>query len=203
MTLKEANEFARANQKAMLLLRTAAHDYAAARCLLLNGLFSGLPLGAEAIEKFLKATILFADPGKAVDKIHDLPSLLVQAECLLPILKPLSLGAIASEFFEYYKTRYPDNPNQPSHRSTGKFHELDTMVIGLNINLPCPRNVKMRSGFFAEVTNSLNHPKSASQIEHWIRHDNLALAPHWTSIECDYFEAMTELYPDSPELHNR
>jgi len=187
----------------MLLLLTASHDYAAARCLLLNGLFSGLPLGAQAIEKLLKAAILFADPVKAVDKTHNLSSLLVRAECLFPSLKPLSLGAIASEFFGYYQMRYPDNPNYPSHASTGKFRDLDTMVIGLNFNLPCPRNVKMRSGLFAELTHSLNHLNDVSRAERWIKQDNLALAPHWMSIEHDYFETMRELYPDNPELHHR
>jgi HEPN domain-containing protein len=203
LTQKETMEFARANQKAMLLLHTAAQDYAAARCLLINGLFSGLPSGAQAIEKLLKAIILFAEPGKSINNTHNLPALFGQAERLLPKLGTLAFLPIADEFYGYYQMRYPDNPNRPSHASTGKFRDLDTMVIGLNFNLPCPRNVKMRSGLFAELTHSLNHLNDVSRAERWIKQDNLALAPHWMNIEHDYFETMRELYPDNPELHHR
>ena len=196
-------EFARANKKAMLLLHTAAQDYAAARCLLLNGLFSGLPLGAQAIEKFLKPSILFSDPDKCVNNTHNLPALLERAERLLPDLSSLAFSVIADEFYGYYQMRYPDNPNRPSHASTGKFHDLDRMIIGLNINLPCPRNPKVRSGLFAEVTCSLNQLNDVSRVELWIKQDNLTLAQHWVNIEHDYFAAMTELYSDNPELHDR
>jgi hypothetical protein len=49
-------QFCTANSKATSLLHTAAVDYASARCLLLNCLVSGgLAMGAQAIEKFLKA----------------------------------------------------------------------------------------------------------------------------------------------------
>jgi len=36
-------------------LRTPAHDYAAAQCLLQNGLLAGLVLGTQSIEKILSA----------------------------------------------------------------------------------------------------------------------------------------------------
>jgi hypothetical protein len=45
-------QFCAANSDAIGLLHTAAHDYAAARCLLINGLVSGgLVMGSQAIEK--------------------------------------------------------------------------------------------------------------------------------------------------------
>jgi hypothetical protein len=51
---QELMSFGREHSRATLLLATAAHDYAAARCLLFNGMFEGLVLGAQAIEKTLK-----------------------------------------------------------------------------------------------------------------------------------------------------
>ena len=43
---------------ATLLLRVAAHDYAAARCLLFNQMSEGLVMGAQAIEKYFKAYLI-------------------------------------------------------------------------------------------------------------------------------------------------
>ena len=202
MTNEQTKTFARSNQKAMLLLLTATHDYAAARCLLLNGLFSGLPVGAQAIEKFLKASILFAEPTKNIPNTHHLPRLLAIAEGLIPDLIPLSLSSTAQHFYECYQTRYPDNSNQPISMDTGKREQLDEMVIAINSHLPCPRNVKMRSGLFAGITFSLNRLNSESPTERWVKQGNLALALVWRQIERDYFETMKELYPQTPELHS-
>lgn len=52
---RELMRYANERSAATLLLRVAAHDYAAARCRLFNGTFEGLVLGAQAIEKTLKA----------------------------------------------------------------------------------------------------------------------------------------------------
>jgi HEPN domain-containing protein len=55
------------NANATRLLKAAADDYAAARCLLLNGLVAGgLSMGAQAIEKFLKAYILLKSSARRV-----------------------------------------------------------------------------------------------------------------------------------------
>jgi hypothetical protein len=44
-------------------MEVATNDYVACRCCLLNGLFPGLRLGAEAVEKYLKAFVLYAEPA--------------------------------------------------------------------------------------------------------------------------------------------
>src|ERR1039458_2286514 len=84
----DMNDYCRKHSRATLLLLTAAHDYASARCLLLNGLFGGLVFGAQAIETFLKAYILFIDPSLDVKKAfsHSLTKLLQQADLLCPKL---------------------------------------------------------------------------------------------------------------------
>src|ERR1700733_257559 len=81
--MRFGNEYSRAT----LLLRAAAHDYAAARCLLFNGMFEGLSLGAQVIEKYLKAYLIFADPKRDVRAfLHSLPKLLSEASALFPQL---------------------------------------------------------------------------------------------------------------------
>jgi HEPN domain-containing protein len=202
MTHLEILEFSRQNKKAMLLLHTAANDYAAARCLLISGLFPGLSIGAQAIEKFLKAITLLASPSTKVGWTHNLPNLLANVEQHVPAIYALDCAPVAQRFHEYYQTRYPDNPGQPSSMNTAEIDELDRTIVGLNLILPCPRNVRMRSGLFAAVTFSLNHLNNVTPTERWIKQRNLALDLHWSAIERDYFDAMREIYPQTSELHS-
>jgi HEPN domain-containing protein len=104
-------QFCSANSDATTLLHTAGHDYAAARCLLLNGLVSsGLVMGAQAIEKFLKAYILLKNPAKAVRQSqHSLTDLLKEADQLAPSLGLSKYSAAMSRHEDYYRNRYPDN----------------------------------------------------------------------------------------------
>ena len=97
----DLNDYCRKHSRATLLLLTAAHDYASARCLLLNGLFGGLVFGAQTIEKLLKAYILFADPSREVKKAfsHSLTKLLQEAASLYPQPEFLEIRAIGSEIF--------------------------------------------------------------------------------------------------------
>jgi hypothetical protein len=76
-TFPALKHFFEEHKSATLLLRVAAQDYAAARCLLLNSLFEGHVLGAQAIEKFLKGYLLLNDPKRHVKKLsHSLPKIL-------------------------------------------------------------------------------------------------------------------------------
>ena len=83
-----AHQFCAQNSKASTLLLTAARDYAAARCLLLNHLVSGgLVMGAQAIEKFLKAYILLKRPTENIRRSkHFLVELLNKSDQLYPDL---------------------------------------------------------------------------------------------------------------------
>ena len=196
----EVMEFARQNQKAMLLLHAATQDYAAPRCLLLNHLFVGLSIGAQAIEKYLKAAILFAEPSREVRRLgHNISELLSEAECCIPSLAHLALKDSADRFVQYYQTRYPDNSNQPLSMDTGRRDELDLFVIGVNSRLPIPRNVKFRSGLYAEITFSLGYEQTVSPNERWIKEWNSALMPLWPEIESQYPDVMGELYPNAEE----
>lgn len=112
-TFKALRHFCSEHKSATLLLRVAAQDYAAARCLLLNHLFAGHVLGAQAIEKFLKSYLLLNNPQRRVKELgHSLPKLLEEVRALFPQLPLSEFAPLAEKFTRNYATRYPDNPGQ-------------------------------------------------------------------------------------------
>jgi hypothetical protein len=72
MNATELIEFNRSHALAGEFLRFATDDYLACRVCLLNGLFPGLRLGAEAIEKYLKGFVLYADPSHKKKYLHNI-----------------------------------------------------------------------------------------------------------------------------------
>ena len=194
----DMNDYCREHSRATLLLLTAAHDYASARCLLLNGLFGGLVFGAQAIEKLLKAYILFIDPGREVKKAfsHSLTKLLQEADSLSPQLGLSKYGPLVQKFSGHYATRYPDDPAASKSMTTADLFELDEFVIFLNENLPCPRNVKYRTGLYALITFSLGPARTVTPWEQWIKARNQSLAPLVPLINADHVAVLTELYPN-------
>jgi hypothetical protein len=196
--------FAKEHAAVSLLLNVAARDYADARCLLQNKLVTGgLTQGAQAIEKSLKAYILLKDPSRNVKRLnHALPKLLSEVQVLFPDL-PLSQYADASaRFGQHYATRYPDNPDASTSRTSAEIVQLDEFIVFLNENLPSPLTVKMRTGVYAAITFSLGIARTVSPTEFWIKRNNQALAPFLPRIEDDYKKVMKELYPDQPRLND-
>jgi hypothetical protein len=192
-------QFGMANSKATTLLNTAAHDYAAARCLLLNGLMSGgLAMGAQTIEKFLKAYVLLKNPAADVRKLqHSLTDLLTAADQLSPALGLSKYAALTDRFGCYYRSRYPDNPNPPTAMYSAEIVEFDEFIMFINDNMPCPFEVKYRTGLYALVTFSLHHGRTVTPWEGWIKERNGALAPRWSQIEADFRTVLKNLHPDS------
>ncbi len=187
-------QFCLDNRPATALLRVATRDYAEARCLLLNQLFGGLVLGAQAMEKYLKAYILFKAPQSNVRGFnHSLPELLEKAANFFPQLSGFS--EVGQKFSRHYDIRYPDNRSASTSMTTGDLAELDEFIIFLNENMSCPRNVKYRTGLYAEITFSLDHPALMQPVEFWIRNNNQALAPLLPCINADYVAVKKELFP--------
>ena len=192
-------EFCTANSKATLLLHTAAVDYASARCLLLNGLVSGgLAMGAQAIEKFLKAHILLKNPAADVKKLrHALSDLLREADELSPGLSLCEFSALMDRFWRYYQHRYPDNSNLSASMTSEEIFQLDEFIMFLNENLFLPLEAKYRTGLYALVTFSLHHGSTVTPWERWIKQCNRALAPRWPQIEANFRTVLKNLYPDT------
>jgi HEPN domain-containing protein len=192
-------QFCTANSTAVQLLHTAAIDYASARCLLLNGLVSGgLAMGAQAIEKFLKAHILLKNSAADVRKLrHKLPDLLNEAHQLSPGLGLSKYSALMDRFLRHYQHRYPDNANASTSMTSEEIFELDEFIMFLNDNMSCPFETKYRTGLYALVTFSLQHGSTVTPWEAWIKKLNGALAPRWPQMEADFRTVLKNLYPDT------
>jgi hypothetical protein len=144
---QELMRFGKEHSRATLLLRVAAHDYAAARCLLFNGMFEGLVMGAQAIEKCLKAYLILDDPQRQVKALqHSPPKLLTEASVLFPRLSLQNFAPLVEKFRRHYQARYPDNTDASTTKTTADLRELDKIIIFLNENMPCPHIVKYRAG---------------------------------------------------------
>jgi len=189
-------KFCREHSAATRLLLVATQDYAAARCLAQNLLLTGLVLGAQALEKYLKAYLLLNNPSRNVRTLsHSLPRLLREVDGLAPHLLLLRFMPLAERFNAHYLARYPDNPDASKTMTTADILELDELIILLNDNLPCPITVKYRTGLYAAITFSLNPVANVTPIEHWIKSGNRALGPLLPLIEQNYNAVMKELYP--------
>src|SRR6059036_2014282 len=70
MNALELIDFNRIHRDAGEFVIAATDDYVACRCCLLNGLFPGLRLGAEAVEKCLKAFVLYGNPSLDMRKYN-------------------------------------------------------------------------------------------------------------------------------------
>jgi hypothetical protein len=128
----------------------------------------------QAIEKLLKAYILFIDPSREVKKAfsHSLTKLLQEAASLYPQLGFLKYAPLVQKFAGHYATRYPDDPAASKSMPTADLFELDEFVIFLNENLPSPRNVKHRTGLYALITFSLGPARTVTPWEQWIKARN-------------------------------
>ncbi|MGH9607329.1 MAG: HEPN domain-containing protein [Terracidiphilus sp.] len=183
-----------------MLLHTAAHDYADARCLLLNGLFGGLALGAQAMEKLLKAYLLLKDPTWKVKALgHSVATLLEESATLYPNLGLPEYSALVEKFRGHYAARYPDDPAGSKSMTTADLLELDEFIIFLNENLPCPRNVKYRTGLYPLITFSLGPAGTVTPWERWIKERNQSLVPHLQRINAEHAAVLADLYPTRQE----
>lgn len=147
-------DFARINQLAMMMMHQATSDYVGCRCCLLNGVFSGFELGAQAVEKHLKAMLLFADPSSSVRNFsHKLPSLVktVQDKGIADLSKH---SATILKLEGYYQARYPDNPRSNTSSSTEELALIDVLIMEILEKMPIPSEVLLNSGVYARAIAS-------------------------------------------------
>jgi hypothetical protein len=196
VAFQEMMTFCRDHSAATRLLLVATQDYAGARCLAQNLLLTGLILGAQALEKYMKAFLLLDNPSRSVRKLsHSLPLLLREVDRLPSHPSLLRFIPLAQRFKSHYLTRYPDNPGASTTMTTADILALDEFIVLLNEHIPCPMTVKYRTGFYAAITFSLNDGAAVTPTEYWIKHDNRALAPLFPRIEQDYKAVIKVLYP--------
>lgn len=147
-------EFSRSNKAAMLLMDQGTSDYVGCRCCLSNGVFSGLELGAQAVEKHLKAMLLFAKPGNNARSFnHKLPLLVsaVQAEGIADLSGHIET---IKKLQGHYQSRYPDNTGKATSASTDELQIIDELMHDILDRMPVPEEVLLRSGVYTRAIAS-------------------------------------------------
>lgn len=129
----------------------ATDDYALSRCGLMNGMFSGFELGAQALEKYLKSLlwVQFHQDGR---QLGEKTSNVIKNECRrldieqngqhdlicfanLAIRYGFKIDIFSLEclrkFNEYYDLRYPDGENKINFLSSEEVNALDHCVYNI------------------------------------------------------------------------
>jgi hypothetical protein len=139
MNSTELIEFSRTNIHAGRFVIAATDDYAACRCCLLNGLFAGLRLGAEAVEKYLKAFVLYADPLHNVKQyIHKIKDVATVASDLEPTFNTVQFSHVIERLERHYRQRYPDVRDFDRNASTAELVGIDELVLHICDSFPIP-----------------------------------------------------------------
>jgi hypothetical protein len=171
---KRLMDFAGNNQLAMLMMHQATSDYVGCRCCLLNGVFSGFELGAQAVEKYLKAMLLFAHPSSNVRNFsHKLPSLVKNVQ--EKGIADLSKHSVTIQKLEgHYQARYPDNPRSITSSSTEELAMIDVLIMEILEKMPIPYEVLLNSGVYARAITSSDRTVVFPD-EHWLLLHNIIL----------------------------
>lgn len=159
----EVLAFSRENKAAMLLVKTAVSDYAACRCCLLNGLFTGFVLGSQAAEKMMKAVLLIHNPSTNPKNFgHGLAGLRTEIEA--ENLMDLSSHRHTIEKLDHlYQRRYPDNLVSNYTASNSECKDIDSFIMQIVEDYAVPLEIKLSSGVYSAVINAVY---SIGDVEH-------------------------------------
>jgi hypothetical protein len=150
MNALELMDFSRVHRDAGEFLLAATDDYVACRCCLLNGLFPGLRLGAEAVEKYLKAFVLYG--GGKITFTHRISELVTAANSVQSRFSGVGFEEVISRLERHYRQRYPNVPDFRRGASTAELNEIDKFVLYIYESLPIPEVPKFRLyGYFFRV----------------------------------------------------
>jgi len=174
----ESITYCRKNLYAMMMSWGACSDYVAARCCLLNGLFSGIPLSSHAVEKMLKSFIFLKTAAKTKLKsrngdLHNPFLLKEDLKSTHPDSKLDSFDELLKKLFQHYQSRYYDNTNQRQSRSPRELPQIDELFVYLLNTLPIPDEVKYNTYFFQALCNPRLQDLLADR--RWALQDNPAL----------------------------
>jgi hypothetical protein len=176
MNARELIEFNRVHGGAAGFIMAATDDYIACRCCLLNGLFPGLRLGAEAVEKYLKAFILYRHPSVNVEKKyhHRIKKVASDASLLAPRFNALQFSQVFERLETHYRNRYPDVTNFTREASPAELVGIDEAVLHICECLPIPEVPKFRNygPFFFVCCNWI---PSVPAYANWLEQGNLAI----------------------------
>ena len=191
---KLGHEF-QTHQLAILFLVHAGDDYAAARCLIINGLSAGFPMGGQALEKIMKALLVFkisAIDAKRERK-HRLKNIFDQLIEHYPLISK-SLRKVCVNFTKHYRHRYPDECDASKSMSGTEIRDLDTAFFSFLEALPVSLEFIMRHATFAAM---LDIKKSVlGNKQRYMTVDNVdfnAVKQNWAK---DFGDVYSNLYPE-------
>jgi hypothetical protein len=194
MNFVELQEFSRQHIKAVEFVMAATEDYAACRCCLLNGLFSGLYLGAEAVEKYLKAFLLFVDPSIDVKKeySHGITKLAAKASSVKPGFDLSRFTKVLDRLQMHYNNRYPDHPKFKRDASTDELIAIDELILLIVNSITIPEVPKLRNFGYFYIACCPWQPQM-NPLKDWLERENLALQRVPDSLEERYRAIEKEL----------
>ncbi|HET6842505.1 MAG TPA: hypothetical protein VFK06_12605 [Candidatus Angelobacter sp.] len=177
------------NKYAAMMIFKATSDYTAARCCILNALFSGFMLASQAIEKLLKAMI-YLESHREMKSCHDPFSLKEQ----LKSLRDYDLDKydfILKKLYDHYQSRYHDNKTTGAGASSTELPDIDALWLELIHKLPVPDEAKYRIAFF----DFLFDPNPYWNNDYWLKAANSAIESKLPSMAVKYQEIQKHLYP--------
>ena len=194
MNFVELQEFTTHHIKAVEFVIAATEDYAACRCCLLNGLFSGLYLGAEAVEKYLKAFLLYVDPTIDVRKeySHGITKLAAKACSLKPGSDLSQFTKVIDRLEMHHNNRYPDHPKFKRDASTDELLAIDELVLLTVDSIPISEVPKFRNFGYFFIVCCPWEPRM-NTLKDWLERQNLALQRARDSLEQRYRAMEKEL----------
>ena len=178
----------------------AGDDYAAARCLIFNGLVvSGFPLFSQSAEKFLKALIFLETSKKTTLKgphKHN-PQLLKQELQRTADYGLDRFDLVLSQLYGHFQKRYYDNQNQSGSMDTNDMDAFDELWMYLFERAPFPVEIKYRLKFSAMLFEQ-DCIRLAPNYRYWIVFRNKAIESNLTGMELVY-RSVREHYVSSSD----
>lgn len=173
----------------MLMFMKASDDYLAARCLIMNALFSGFTLASQAVEKLLRA-LIYLETGKKIKNkeiFHD-P---FQLKEVIRIDSP-KFDKTLKKLADHYSSRYHDGKIKydTNGASTEELDDIDNIWVFLIKKLPLPNEVKFRSAFFGYLFEG----NAKLLFGRWAILNNKALEKDLVYFEKKYKEVENYLY---------
>ena len=196
LTREDADEYARTNQYATMMLGNASADYFACRCCILNTLGTGFRLGSEAVEKLLKVFVYLVTDAKSTLKRNDRHNPFLLKQELARVYsdpKLNSFDGLLRKLFEHYQSRYFDNAGKGEGASSEELPQIDDLFIHLIESLPMPDEVKYRSYFFSTLCDA--NARIYWGNYRWAIERNHVLQPKMPAIELRYRQVFKHLYP--------
>lgn len=179
LEVKEAIEFIQDNKQAVTFVNESCDDYICSRCLILNNLVGGQILASQALEKILKAFILFENPEVNVKKkyahhitniISDLPDKQINW------IKSNNLSEIAQYLQDAYKCRYELGKTIDSWGNfykNARLDKIDNIICGLNDQIDIP--IVAKSGIGFNLALKAGNATHTNAKRNWLLKDNMAI----------------------------